>query len=204
MTQLGFVLDLNSCMDLRGCMTGCKKHKDTPMGVYNVECFTNIGGEFPHAEGYFIPIPCQQCSKPSCVPACPPGNLVKDEYGVIVIKDGSKCITCESKPCIAACPYNALRADKVTGKLYKCDMCEELLEEGKQPACIAGCLTHSWYFGDFDDPESQVSKIIADYPKDFLFQLKPETGNGPNVFYLLSRRSWNDMNSLYTQNWHDE
>jgi len=174
------------------------------MGVYNLECFTNIAGKYPDAQGYFIPIPCQQCTKPSCVPSCPKDALVKNDSGVIVIVDQELCLDCADKPCVAACPYGGISVDKASGKAFKCDMCEDFLAQDKKPACVGGCLTGSWYYGDFDDPESKVSQILVDYPDEYLFQLKPETGNEPNVYYLLSRQPWNDMNRLYTQIWHED
>lgn len=202
MSRFGFVINLDSCMDHRGCMTGCKKYKNTPMGVYDVECFTNVGGVFPERKGYFIPIPCQHCDNPSCRTACPLDNIVKDARGIVSIINDDRCITCESKACIEACPYGAIDEDKTTGMVYKCDMCKELLDQGEKPACIAGCLTSSWFYGDLDDTESTVSQIIENW-EGYVHQLKPESGNGPNVYYLLSKVPWNDMNSLYTQNWHD-
>ncbi len=204
MTQYGFIINLDSCMDHRGCMTGCNKYKDTPMGVYDLECFTNTSGIYPNDECYFIPILCQQCTNPSCVPACPKGVLVKNDKGVIVLTDEDACAKCTDKPCLKACPYGAIRGDVRTGKVYKCDMCENLLDAGKKPACVASCLTHSWFYGDFDDPESPVSQVLAGYDTNMLHQLKPETGNEPNVYYLLTKKPWRDMGNLYSQNWHEQ
>ena len=202
MTQMGFVVNLDSCMDHRGCMTGCKKYKETPMGLYNVECFTNIGGVYPERAGYFIPIMCQHCGNPSCLAACALNNIVKDEQGIVSIVDQDACRGCTAKPCIEACPYGAINADKLTGLVYKCNMCKELTEQDKKPACIAACLTHSWFYGDLDDPDSGVSRLIANWEGN-VHQLKPECGNNPSVYYLLSKVPWKDTTSLYTQNWHD-
>ena len=33
MTKMGFVFNLDTCLDHRGCMTACKLYNKTPMGV---------------------------------------------------------------------------------------------------------------------------------------------------------------------------
>lgn len=201
MTQFGFIVNLDACMDMRGCMTACKRQKDTPIGVYDLECFTNENGVYPHDNCYFVPVPCQHCSNPSCLPACPEDAIEKDDRGIVSIVKEDSCIDCAGKPCATACPYGAIDIDDATGKAYKCDMCKDLIDLGKKPACVGGCLTNAWYYGDFDDPGSQVNQILGEWA-GYTHQLKPESGNQPNVHYLLSKKTWAGMDFLYTQNWH--
>lgn len=203
MTQLGFIINLDVCMDCRGCQTACKIRQDSPMGVYSTEVFQNTSGEYPNDECYFIAIMCQHCSKPSCLDACKCGNLVKNEQGIVLIVDQEKCAECADKACAAECPYNAIRIDRVSGKAYKCDMCQDLVAEGKRPACVAGCLNQAYFSGDLDDPDSLVSQMIAGYGEEYIHQLKPESGVEPNIYYFLSRKPWRDMDYLYSQNWHE-
>lgn len=204
MTRLGFVINLDTCLDQRGCMTLCKRVKNTPMGCYSTETFTYVGGsdKYPENHMYHIPIPCQHCANPTCVSACPYSVFGKRTDGIVTVGDTEKCKACQNKPCISACPYSVIDLDPVTGKASKCDFCVDLIDQGKAPACTTTCLTQSYKFGDLDDPDSEVSQIVKAW-EGYVHQLKPESGNGPSVYYLLSKKQWRDMEGLYSPAWHD-
>ena len=61
-------------------------------------------------------------------------------------------------------------------------MCWHRLAQGLQPACIEVCPARVRYFGDFDDPNSEVSKLIRE--REYT-QLLPEQGTRPSVYYLV-------------------
>jgi molybdopterin-containing oxidoreductase family iron-sulfur binding subunit len=50
------------------------------------------------------------------------------------------------------------------------------------PACAEACPAHAIQFGDLDDPESQVSQLLASRQ---WIRLREEMGTSPKVFYLL-------------------
>lgn len=204
MTRYGFVVNLNACSDMRGCMVACKRHRSTFIGSHPVETYTNMGGTYLEPNTYFIPVMCQHCANPSCVPVCSENVLRKLDNGIVALGDTSLCEKCEGKPCVAACPYNAIDLDPVSGRITKCDMCADLVAEGKQPACAAECLSRAWFFGDLDDPQSPPNQMLAKAPDQFVHVLKPETGNEPSVRYLLSYRTWEDMDNLYSPAWHND
>ncbi|MCC5992480.1 MAG: 4Fe-4S dicluster domain-containing protein [Rhodobacteraceae bacterium] len=51
------------------------------------------------------------------------------------------------------------------------------------PACVRTCPPKARYFGDLDNPESEVNRLIADQRG---VRLKDHTGNRPQVYYLGS------------------
>jgi Fe-S-cluster-containing dehydrogenase component len=96
----------------------------------------------------------------------------------VVLITADNCIGC--KACVAACPYNA-RFIHPDGYADKCTFCIHRVREGKLPACVSVCPTHCMYFGDLDDPQSEVSRLLRNRPNHTLL---PEAGTRPRVFYL--------------------
>ncbi len=45
------------------------------------------------------------------------------------------------------------------GYADKCTFCIHRVEKGEKPACVEVCPTYCMYFGDLDDPNSEVSKL---------------------------------------------
>jgi Fe-S-cluster-containing dehydrogenase component len=81
---------------------------------------------------------------------------------------------------MAACPYDA-RFIHPEGYADKCTFCIHRVEEGLDPACVSVCPTHCMYFGDLDDPNSEVSKLLNSRKSKALI---PEAGTKPQIFYL--------------------
>ena len=158
----------------------------------------SAGGEWPNCTLSFLPVQCQHCDNPSCLAVCPTGATKKREDGIVWV-DNSLCIGCRA--CIMACPYDNVRSfvegepeyylDVVVGEAHththeagtveKCTFCHNLIGRGGVPACMQLCLARARFWGDLDDPESDVSKAIEGrtYRK-----LREGEGTAPNVFYL--------------------
>ncbi|MFN3929811.1 MAG: 4Fe-4S dicluster domain-containing protein [Thermoflexus sp.] len=69
----------------------------------------------------------------------------------------------------------------VKGVIEKCTFCVHRVERGKLPACVANCPVRALLFGDLDDPDSLVSRVLRQKPH---FRLLEELGTEPRVFYV--------------------
>jgi Fe-S-cluster-containing dehydrogenase component len=67
------------------------------------------------------------------------------------------------------------------GVADKCTWCYHRITRGRLPACVEACPVGARKFGDLRDPESAVSKILAERN---ISVLKPDMGTKPNAFYL--------------------
>lgn len=206
MTQYGFVIDRRRCIGCHSCAVACKVANNLPEGMWYNRVLTEDADFMDVAQGTYpqltlghFPVTCQHCSTPACTEACPTGATFKDEATGMVMQDTEVCIGCES--CIQACPYPGVRTlqrdepvfsvDFAVGNqnapahhaatVEKCMLCARELEAGAQPACMDLCPGRARYFGDFDDPGSEVAKLVAEREWE---QLLPEAGTGPNVYYL--------------------
>jgi sulfite dehydrogenase (quinone) subunit SoeB len=135
-----------------------------------------------------FPRSCLHCETPACVTVCPTGASYKRAEDGIVLVDEDKCIGC--KLCSWACPYGAREYSAVEGVMKKCTLCvdriynEHLPESERQPACVQACPTQARHFGDLGDPQSDVSKLVAERGG---VALMPELGYKPVNRYLPPR-----------------
>lgn len=79
------------------------------------------------------------------------------------------------------------------GTVVKCTFCMEKIDEGLKkglrpgidreatPACVNTCYTKARIFGDLDDPDSEVSRLIKEH---HAYTLCPETGARPSGYYI--------------------
>jgi Fe-S-cluster-containing dehydrogenase component len=74
--------------------------------------------------------------------------------------------------------YEDVRRSNIT---EKCLFCDHRLKNGELPYCVVSCPAGARIFGDRNDPNSDVAKLIAKYKSTVL---KPEEGTEPNVFYI--------------------
>jgi molybdopterin-containing oxidoreductase family iron-sulfur binding subunit len=124
-----------------------------------------------------------------CITGCPYGARYFD-YG-----DNYRQIS-EGTPYanVPSPEYNQFHARKKgespVGNVRKCTFCLHLQDEqgrydkkaGRWPSCAKTCTGHAIHFGDFNDPESEVSRLLRERQA---IRLKEELGTNPNVYYLL-------------------
>jgi Fe-S-cluster-containing dehydrogenase component len=87
-----------------------------------------------------------------------------------------------------ACPYNSryVLPRKTAAVPYKhvidkCTFCMHRVENGLEPACVNACPGEARTFGDLNDPNSDVTRLISKNPTN---RLKPEMGTLPHIFYI--------------------
>ncbi len=81
------------------------------------------------------------------------------------------------------------------GIVEKCTFCDHRAEAGKLPFCVDSCPANARIFGDLNDPDSAVSKLLGKYRP---WRLKEHLGTEPKVFYV---RAFNPGNYPTTKGW---
>ena len=175
------VIDTRRCVGCHACSVACKTENDVPLGATRSWVEYVEKGSFPNVTRHFLPRLCNHCSEPQCVKVCPTGATYKRKSDGIVVVDADVCIGC--KYCIQACPYDARFINPRTGTADKCDFCLHRVKEGIAPACVNTCQGRARIFGDMNDPESEVARLIE---TEAVSVLRPEMGTKPNVYYIAA------------------
>jgi Fe-S-cluster-containing dehydrogenase component len=197
--KLGLVIDLDICVGCHACAVNCKEwntggsagpltdlmpYGAEPDGVWfnRVHAFEIEGKD---ARTVYFPKSCLHCEDAACVTVCPTGASFKRAEDGIVLVDEEICIGC--KLCSWACPYGAREFDEDAGVMRKCTLCvdriynESLDPADRVPACVATCPVSARHFGDLGDPQSAVSRLVAERGG---YDLLPELGYRPVNKYL--------------------
>jgi len=178
MTQYGFYFDSTRCTGCKTCVLACKDKKDLPTNLAFRRVFDYEGGAWEAGENgtyvtsafmYHFSMACNHCANPACLEACPTDSIVKDEEFGAVLVNAETCIGCGT--CAATCPYGVPSVDATIAKSVKCDMCHDLLAQGKQPVCVESCPLRALEFGPIDELAAKYPDAldaIAPMPADSL------------------------------------
>ena len=194
------VIDLARCVGCNSCTVACRAEHGTPPGIQFHKIKKYEIGKYPEARMKFLPMPCMHCQEPPCLKVCPTGATFQQEDGLVLI-DHDRCIGCRA--CIIACPYESRQFLGKKGNYYfanfltsyekikqnnfedytvvKCNFCHHRLIEGRLPACVVTCPAEARYFGDLDDPQSEVSRLIVDHRGT---PFREEIDTRPSVYYI--------------------
>ena len=202
--KLGLVIDLDTCVGCHACVVSCKgwntenygapladqdAYGENPLGTFlNRVHSYEVQPEDSPAQLIHFPKSCLHCDDAPCVTVCPTGASYKRTEDGIVLVNETDCIGCGL--CAWACPYGARELDSEEKVMKKCTLCvdriynENLPEEDRVPACVRTCPAGARHFGDLGDPDSDVSKLVADRGG---FDLMPEMNTKPVNKYLPPR-----------------
>ena len=180
MTQYGFYFNGPRCTGCKTCAMACKDKNDLPpeIGFRNVYEYT--GGTWSNEGGlwkndvfsYYVSLSCNHCASPVCMEVCPQGAISKSEETGAMSVDPEKCIHCES--CLKACPYDVPRYDEAVDAMVRCDMCADLVAQGKQPVCVEACPLRALEFGDIEELKAKYGDVSAIAPM-------PEPTTAPSI-----------------------
>ncbi len=158
-----------------------------------------------------MPVPCMHCAHAPCVNICPvkatyhrPDGIVMMDYDRCI-----GCRYCQLACPYGVRSFNWDAFDgenpvvpvwgqpeverRPRGVVEKCSFCYHRIDRGLEqglmpgedrqatPACVNACPVGARTFGDLNDPESPVSKLLARHPS---YQLRDDLGTGPRVYYL--------------------
>jgi len=156
----GFRVDLSACTGCKACQIACQDRHDLAPDVRWRRVAEVAGGGWvrrgslwiDESHAYFVSVACLHCERPICAEVCPTRAIRKGEDGIVTI-DADRCMGC--RYCAWACPYGAPQFDAAAGVMTKCDLCRDLLEAGRDPACVAACPMRVLGVADFPVPSGE-------------------------------------------------
>ena len=190
MSRYGMVVDVTRCNGCYNCFIACKDEYcgndhlpysiSQPMtGQFWMKILEKERGRYPKIKVAYTAVPCMHCENPTCVEASQDGAVYQRDDGVVLI-DPAKAVG--QRELVSACPYRVIYWNEAIQVPQKCTLCAHLLDQGwKEPRCVEACPTGALVFGDTDDPESEISKVLASHETEALC---PEYGLGEKVRYI--------------------
>lgn len=177
MASYAMLIDASHCTGCGACRIACQMQWQLPPERYYNSLEYREQGKFPMVKQEIVPIQCMHCDNAPCISVCPTRANYKRSDGIVLI-DHNKCIGC--KTCMIACPYH-VRQLNASGVPEKCRFCAEYAAEGGQPPCASTCMNEVRVFGDMEDPNSRIAKLLA---QKAVYVLLPEKRTKPRVFYV--------------------
>lgn len=174
-------LDYQNCINCKACEVACKEENGVQLGADKQRIWVGIveGTIFGKPYVNLYPSQCNHCIDAPCVNVCPTNASHFAEGGIVKV-DAHRCILC--KGCMEACPYDARFVDDTMVAVDKCTFCDHRTGEMGTTACQATCPTKVRLFGDLDDENSDLVKLLK--TKRFFVQ-KEYTQTLPKLFYIL-------------------
>jgi Fe-S-cluster-containing dehydrogenase component len=189
MTRFGILIDMARCTGCYGCFMACRDEfcgnahlpysaAQPHSGHFWMRLVERERGSYPRVKTSWFKIPCMHCDDAPCVNQHP-GKVYRRPDGIVIVDPVKAKGTREI---VESCPYNAIFWNEEESLAQKCTLCAHLLDQGwKVPRCVEVCPNQALVFGDFDDPESEVSRRVAAEGAEVLH---PEYGLKGGVLYV--------------------
>jgi phenylacetyl-CoA:acceptor oxidoreductase subunit 1 len=214
MTRYVMVADLERCVGCQTCTAACRHANATSPAVQWRKVLDIESGVFPNVSRVFVPVGCQHCADPPCMHVCPttatrqrPDGIVTIDYDICI-----GCAYCDvACPYQARFKIDAPRFaygqaaleseierddPRRLGVAQKCTFCSDRVDFGREhgltpgldpratPACVNACIADALHFGDIDDPDSNVSRLLRDQQS---FRMHEELGTEPGFYYVYGK-----------------
>jgi len=222
MTRWAMVADLERCVGCQTCTAACRHANATSPAVQWRKVLDIEAGAYPNVSRTFVPVGCQHCADPPCMHVCPttatrqrPDGIVTIDYDICI-----GCAYCDvacpyqarfkvDAPRYAygrrAIKNEAEREDsRRIGVAQKCTFCSDRVDFGlangltpgidpaATPACVNACIADALYFGDLDDPNSSVSRLLREQRS---FRMHEEIGTDPRFHYVYGEAASSGQSS---------
>jgi phenylacetate-CoA ligase len=214
MTRWAMVADLERCVGCQTCTAACRHSNATAPTVQWRRVLDIETGTYPSVSRTFVPVGCQHCADPPCMHVCPTGATGKRADGIVTVDYDLciGCAYCDvacpyqarfklDGPRFAfgsAATSNEIEREdpQRLGVAQKCTFCSDRIDFGlangltpgvdqrATPACVNACIANALHFGDLDDRQSNVSRLL-DESKPLL--MHQHLGTEPGFYYVDGR-----------------
>lgn len=150
------VIDTDKCTGCYMCGQACSLVKT---GTFNPAA-ARIRVVDWEESGVTVPVVCQHCKEPVCLPACPEGAISKDSQTGVVHIDKDLCVNCAV--CRQVCPYAGPVYSFSEGQVVLCDHC------GGDPVCVNVCPTGALQYRELNDAEEERLAGIGEVRKTLI------------------------------------
>ncbi|MCX6067985.1 MAG: 4Fe-4S dicluster domain-containing protein [Chloroflexi bacterium] len=208
--QWGMSIDINKCIGCKYCTYACQAVNNLADNmIYNIVTTETM----QNGKEYFLSKPCMHCTEAPCVHVCPVKATYHRPDGIVVMDYTRciGCRYCqvacpydarvfnwgdpiETSPKSPNFGFQEV-PNRPRGVVEKCSFCSHRIDGGlargmvpgvdamATPACVVACPTGARAFGDLTDPESPVSKVLAE-SKAVLRLREEELSTEPSVYYV--------------------